>query len=49
EDDKQSELRCSHHNPMIQQLYKEYLGKPLSEKSHKLLHTHYHERPLYNR
>lgn len=49
EDDKQSELRCSHHNPMVQQLYKEYLGKPLSEKSHKLLHTHYHERPLYNR
>jgi len=49
EDDKQSEFRCSHHNPMVQKLYQEFLGKPLSEKSHELLHTHYHERPLYNR
>ena len=34
-------LRKSHENPDIQKLYEEYLGKPLSEKSHKLLHTHY--------
>lgn len=33
--------RKSHENPYIQQLYEEYLGKPLSEKAHHLLHTHY--------
>lgn len=35
-------LRKSHENPSIQQIYREFLEKPLSEKSHKLLHTHYH-------
>ena len=39
--------RCSHHNPHVQQLYKEFLEKPLSHKSHELLHTHYVARPLY--
>lgn len=34
-------LRKSHENPYIQQLYEEYLGKPLGEKAHHLLHTHY--------
>ena len=32
-------LRFSHENPDVQALYKEYLGKPLSERSHHLLHT----------
>ncbi|HAT09518.1 MAG TPA: ferredoxin [Planctomycetes bacterium] len=41
--------RCSHDNPYIQKLYDEYLGKPLSEKSHHLLHTHYTPRPKYQR
>jgi len=40
-------LRKSHENPAIQTLYKEFLGKPLGEKSHHLLHTHYTKRPLY--
>lgn len=31
-------------NEAIQQLYKEFLGAPLGEMSHHLLHTHYHER-----
>lgn len=35
-------LRKSHENPSIQKIYREFLEKPLSEKSHKLLHTHYH-------
>ncbi|MDU4962029.1 MAG: NADH-dependent [FeFe] hydrogenase, group A6 [Sporomusaceae bacterium] len=35
-------IRKSHENPAIQELYSTWLGKPLSEKSHKLLHTHYH-------
>ena len=48
-DDEISVKRCSHHNPEIQKLYKDFLGKPLSEKSHHLLHTKYKARPLYNR
>ncbi len=37
-------IRKSHENPYIQQLYKEYLGEPLSDKAHHLLHTHYFDR-----
>ena len=37
-DDKNMKLRKSHKNPAIQQLYKEFLGHPLSEKSHHYLH-----------
>jgi len=37
-------IRKSHENPFIQELYKEFLGKPLSEKSHHLLHTHYFDK-----
>ena len=37
-------MRHSHRNPQVKQLYAEFLGEPLSEKSHELLHTHYHER-----
>jgi NADH-quinone oxidoreductase subunit G len=48
-DDEKSQKRCSHQNKEIQKVYAEFLGKPLSEKSHKLLHTEYHPRPLYNR
>ena len=29
-----------------QRLYDEFLGKPLGEKSHHLLHTHYHQRDV---
>lgn len=49
EDDRSSEIRCSHQNPYIKAIYDEFLGSPLSEKAHKLLHTKYHERPLYNK
>ncbi len=38
-DDKHMKLRKSHENPAIQQLYKEFLGHPLSKKSHHYLHT----------
>ncbi|HHY92395.1 MAG TPA: 2Fe-2S iron-sulfur cluster binding domain-containing protein, partial [Firmicutes bacterium] len=40
-------LRKSHENPAVQTLYKEYLGAPLSEKAHELLHTHYTPRPRF--
>jgi NADH-quinone oxidoreductase subunit G len=49
QDDMEQKIRCSHENPMIQKIYKEYLGKPLSEKSHHLLHTEYRSRPLYTK
>lgn len=41
EADRRLPIRKSHENPSIIQLYKEFLGKPGSEKAHKLLHTHY--------
>jgi NADH-quinone oxidoreductase subunit G/[NiFe] hydrogenase diaphorase moiety small subunit/NADP-reducing hydrogenase subunit HndD len=37
-------LRKSHQNPEIVKIYKDFLGKPLGEKSHKLLHTTYIKR-----
>jgi iron-only hydrogenase group A len=37
-------VRKSHENPAVQQLYREFLGKPLGQKSHKLLHTRYSNR-----
>ncbi len=40
-------VRKSHENPAIKQLYEEFLGKPLGEKSHKLLHTTYTKRSRY--
>ena len=46
-DDKASAIRLSHDNPSVQAIYKDYLGKPNSEKAHHLLHTHYTARPLY--
>ena len=45
-EDSGKEIRKSHENPYIQQLYEEYLGKPLSEKAHHLLHTHYFNKSL---
>ncbi|QKG80513.1 NADH-dependent [FeFe] hydrogenase, group A6 [Tenuifilum thalassicum] len=37
-------IRKSHENPYIKQLYEEFLGKPMSEKAHHLLHTHYFDK-----
>lgn len=44
EEEKKLPIRKSHENPYIKQIYEEYLGEPLSEKSHHLLHTTYHSR-----
>jgi iron-only hydrogenase group A len=43
-EDKNKTLRKSHQNPAVQALYKDFLGAPLGEMSHHLLHTHYHDR-----
>lgn len=48
-DDERSTIRCSHQNPEIKQIYEDYLGEPLSKKSHHLLHTTYTDRPIYKR
>jgi len=44
--DGREEIRVSHKNESVQRIYAEYLGKPLGEKSHHLLHTHYTKREL---
>lgn len=43
-EDEGKALRKSHENPFIISLYEEYLGKPLGEKAHRLLHTHYFDK-----
>lgn len=42
--DKNATTRFSHKNESIKKLYEKFLGKPLGEKSHKLLHTHYKDK-----
>ena len=42
--DEAATIRRSHENPAVQALYREFLGEPLGERSHHLLHTHYHSR-----
>ena len=37
--DSSAMIRFSHENPFVQKLYEEYLEKPLSHRSHELLHT----------
>jgi NADP-reducing hydrogenase subunit HndD len=43
-EDKSKVIRKSHENPSIIKLYDEFLGKPMSEKAHHLLHTHYFDK-----
>jgi iron-only hydrogenase group A len=40
-EDEGRELRKSHENPAVLELYHEHLGRPNSEKAHQLLHTTY--------
>ena len=44
-EDEGKTVRKSHNNPEINQIYDEFLGKPLGKLSHELLHTHYVVRP----
>jgi len=37
-------IRKSHENPYILKLYEEFLGKPMSDKAHHLLHTAYFDK-----
>jgi iron-only hydrogenase group A len=45
-EDEGKPLRLSHENPSVALLYRDFLGQPLSEKSHHLLHTHYRARAV---
>ncbi len=47
-EDERQEVRQSHNNKQIIQLYDEYLGKPNSHKAHELLHTTYAARTGFN-
>ncbi len=44
--DQSENLRTSHDNVSVQNLYKEYLGEPNSDKAHHLLHTVYEKRTV---
>ena len=46
--DEKSVIRKSHENPVMKELYKEFLQKPGSEIAHKYLHTHYTKKEKYN-
>jgi NADP-reducing hydrogenase subunit HndD len=46
-EDEHMVLRKSHENPEVLAIYKEFLDKPNSHKSHELLHTHYVVRESY--
>ena len=46
EEDRNMPIRKSHENPSIIKMYEEYFGKPLSEKAHALLHTHYSDKTI---
>ena len=45
--DEKSIIRKSHENPVIKQIYKEFLKEPGSHKAHELLHTTYSAKEKY--
>lgn len=46
--DEKSTVRKSHENPVMKQLYDEFLEKPGSHKAHKYLHTTYSKKEKYD-
>jgi len=46
EEDRKLPERKSHQNEEVQKLYADFLGAPLGELSHELLHTDYRRRPF---
>ena len=48
-DDKEvCQMRMSHENPEIEELYEDFLEKPLSHTAHELLHTTYNRCSIFN-
>ncbi len=46
--DANATLRFSHENPAITKIYEDFLGKPCSELSHKLLHTNQEDWEMFS-
>ena len=46
DEDAKSKIRKSHDNPVVQDVYKTYLGEPGSHKAHEILHTSYVNRKI---
>ncbi|MDM8004551.1 MAG: NADH-dependent [FeFe] hydrogenase, group A6 [Phycisphaerae bacterium] len=44
--DSHESRRTSHSNESVQRIYEEFLGQPLGDQSHHLLHTHYVKREV---
>lgn len=47
DEDQKATVRRSHENEFIKKLYDEFLGEPLSHKSHEYLHTSYNKKQKY--
>ena len=47
DEDAGKTLRKSHHNPIVQEVYANYLGAWGGEKAHHILHTKYYAQPKY--
>lgn len=47
DEDAKAKIRKSHENPVVQDVYKTYLGEPGSHKAHEILHTSYTARKKY--
>lgn len=45
-EDAMKSVRKSHDNPLVQEVYAEYLGEPGSKKAHSVLHTSYQKREI---
>ena len=45
--DQKMTIRKSHENPMLQKVYKDYLGEPGGHKAHDILHCHYMAQKKY--
>ena len=43
-EDEGKPMRKSHENPDVDRIYRDFLGRPLGERSHELLHTTYERR-----
>ena len=46
--DEKSRIRKSHENPVLKQIYSEYIGVPGGHKAHELFHTTYSKKEKYN-
>lgn len=47
DEDSACKIRKSHDNPVVKDIYENYLGKPGSHKAHEILHTKYVARKKY--